>query len=151
MLKHEVRTFVKLRISRIVVAVGVAVLGMAGVGVLLWPRPVEHSIDYKMPGNPGPKIAAGQAAAIERRERVVAQTVWRKELEAQEYGRVFEDFWDGVIGATNKWEVVERFGFGEIALGEGRVKENLPHGIERWVPREKLESPHVDSYEGRFY
>jgi hypothetical protein len=143
----------KRRVTRIVVAVGIGVLGMAAVGVWLWPRAVEHSIDYKMPGNPGPKIAAAEAAAIERRERVVAQTVWRKELEAQEHGRVFEDFWDALNAGTNaarKWEVVENFRFGEVALGQGRVKESLAHGIERWVPAkgEKLESPHVDFYEG---
>src|SRR3954471_6915461 len=90
---------------RIALAVFALVSLMALAGYLFWPRVVEHPVDYKMPGNPGPKIAAAQAAAIVRRERLVEQTVWLKEMEAQQYGRVFEDFWDALNAATNKWDV----------------------------------------------
>lgn len=86
-----------------------------------------------MPGNPQPKIYAAQAAAIERRERVIAQTIWAKEMEAQEHGRVFEDFWDSVNAATNKWRAVERLGFTGITLGKWEVSETLGHGIQRWA------------------
>src|ERR1041384_1981639 len=133
-------------VRRITLGVVAGVLAMGAIGYALWPRPVQYQVDYKMPGNPGPKIAAAQAAAIERREKVVDQTIWRKEMEAQEYGRVLEDFWDALNAATNKWEVVERLPFEGIFLGEWKVKESLGHGIERWAPGKKLESPHVDSY-----
>ena len=125
----------KLGIRRMVVALGVGIGLMAGAGVWLWPRQQELAVDYKMPGNPQPKIDAAKAAAIERRERVIDQTIWRKEMEAQEYGRVFEDFWDALNAATNKWDVVEGFRFAGILMGEGRVKESLPHGIDRWKAR----------------
>jgi enediyne biosynthesis protein E4 len=142
----------KVGIRRVFVAIAVGVGVMAAIGVWLWPKPQELSVDYKMPGNPQPKIDAAKAAAIERRERVIDQTIWKKEIEAQEYGRVFEDFWDALNAATNKWAVVEAFRFAEIGMGQGRVKESLPHGIERWAARtaavgKKSESPHVDSYD----
>jgi hypothetical protein len=45
--------------------------------------------------NPRARIVAAQVAAIERREAMADQTIWLKEIEAQEYGQVFEDFRDG--------------------------------------------------------
>src|SRR5689334_9898839 len=107
----------KLKIRRTVSAVAVGVGVMAAVGVWVWPRRQELSLDYRMPGNPQPKIDAAKAAAIERREQVIEQTVWKKEMEAQEYGRVFEDFWDALNAATNKWEVVEEFPCQGVRLG----------------------------------
>lgn len=91
--------------ARITVASLLAVAAGALVGWWLWPREPAHGIDYKMPGNPQPKIHAAQAAAIERRERVVAQSIWAKEMEAQAHGRVVEDFWDAINAASNKLEV----------------------------------------------
>ena len=81
---------------------------------MFWPRFVKHEVDYRMPGNPGSKIAAAEAAVIERRERLIDQTIWPKELEAQAYGRMLEDFWDALNAATNKWEVVEGLKFREV-------------------------------------
>jgi len=135
-------------LRRIALGVLAGIVAMAGIGYLCWPRPVEYQVDYKMPGNPGPKIAAAEAAAIERREHLVDQTIWRKEMEAQEYGRVFEDFWDALNAATNKWEVVERLPFESIVLGEWKVKESLGYGIERWIPEKKSETRHLVSYNG---
>src|SRR5436190_2009140 len=100
--KYRLRSYMKPRLRRIGLGVLAGVLMMAGAAYLFWPHLVEHQVDYKMPGNPQPKIAAAQAAAIERRERLVEQTIWRKEMEAQEHGRVFEDFWDALNAATNK-------------------------------------------------
>src|SRR3954467_8588425 len=128
-------------VRRVTLAVLAGVWVMVAIGYFFWPRPVQYQVDYKMPGNPGPKIAAAQAAVIERRERLVDQTIWKKEMEAQEYGRVFEDFWDALNAATNKWEVVERLPFESIVLREWNVKESLGHGIERWSPAKKSETP----------
>jgi enediyne biosynthesis protein E4 len=132
-------------VRRVALAVLAALLLMAAAGYLLWPRFVEHPIDYKMSGNPGPKIAAAQAAAIERRERVIDQTVWRKEMEAQQHGRVFEDFWDALNAATNKWAALQKLNFSELNLGQRAAKEMLPHGIERW-PEKVSETRHLVSY-----
>src|SRR5436190_1258764 len=93
-------------LRRIALSVFAGVCLMVVAGFLFWPRFMERNVDYKMSGNPGPKITAAQAAAIERRERLIEQTIWPKETEAQEYGRVFEGFWDALNAATNKWDVV---------------------------------------------
>ena len=119
---------------------------MAIAGYLFWPRLVVSQVDYKMPGNPGPKIAAAQAAGIERRERLIDQTVWRKEMEAEEYGRVFEDFWDALNADTNKWAIVEGLRFEEVVLGVWKEKQRLGHGIETWAAGKKPEPPAVYSY-----
>jgi enediyne biosynthesis protein E4 len=131
-------------LRRIGLTVLAAVLLMAVAGYLFWPRFVEHQLDYKMPGNPGPKIVAARVAAIERREQVIDQTIWPKELEAQEYGRVIEDLWDALNAASNKWDVVEGMRFEELILGEWKKKESLPHGMEVWW--NTSESAAVDSY-----
>ncbi len=76
-----------------------------------------------------PELAA-QLAAIEQRELKIAETVWAKELLAQECGRTFEAFWDSVIAASNKLDVVASFSFGEIILGNWNSTNRLPHGIQ---------------------
>ncbi len=127
---------------RIALGVLTGVFVLILTGYWSWPRFVEHRVEYRIAGNPRPKIIAAQVAAIERREAVVNQTVWRTEMLAQEYGRVFEDFWDALNLSTNKWEVVERFRFEAAILGRLKKTDSLPHGIERW---EKLaESSAVD-------
>ena len=131
-------------LRRIALSVFAGALLMAVAGYLCWPRFLEHKVDYRMPGNPGPKIVAAQVAAIERREELIDQTIWLKEIDAQEYGRVFEDFWDALNGATNKWDVVEGLRFEELVLSAWKKKETLPHGIESW--RKMSESTAVDSY-----
>jgi hypothetical protein len=130
--------------SRIALAVLAGVLLMGVTGYLLWPRGPQAEVDYRMPGNPRPKILAAGAAKIERRERVIDETIWVKELEAQEYGKVIEDFWDALNAATNQWEVVEGLKFEELVLGEWKRTESLPHGIENW--RNKAESTATNSY-----
>src|SRR6185436_605489 len=138
--------FMMTPLRRIVLTVSAGVLLMALAGYLYWPRFVEPKVDYKMPGNPGPKILAAQAAAIERRERVIDQTTWPKEIEAQEYGRVFEDFWDELNAATNKWDVAAALNFEQVVLGVWKKKESLSHGIESLVPEKTSESTAVESY-----
>src|SRR3954467_5719089 len=133
-------------VRRVTLAVLAGVWVMVAIGYFFWPRPVQYQVDYKMPGNPGPKIAAAQAAVIERRESLVDQTIWRKEMEAEEYGRVLEDFWDALNAATNKWPVVEELKFEGIVLGEWKAKERLGHGIERWPPGKTSETRYLVSY-----
>jgi hypothetical protein len=130
----------------IAIALVVAVCLMAALGIYFWPRPPQYSVDYKMPGNPGPKIAAAQAAAIERRERVIDETLWKKEIEAQQYGRVFEDFWDALNAATNKWDVVAGLKFDHVTFADWNAKEDLGHGIQRWTPAKKSETPRLISH-----
>ncbi len=139
--------FIMTPLRRIALSVLAGAVSMAAAGYLFWPRWVTHEVDYRMPGNPAPKITAGHAAAIQRRERVIDQTVWRKEMEAQAHGRVFEDFWDALNAATNKWAVVEGLKFEEAVLGAWQKQESLPHGIERWVAEKTPESAEAESSE----
>jgi hypothetical protein len=132
---------------RIIFAVLVAVAIMFALAIAFWPRPREVSIDYKMPGNPGPKIAAAQAAVIERRERVIDQTIWRKEIQAEEYGRVFENSWDALNAATNKWDIVHGLTFDNLTLPDWTAQEDLGHGIKRWKPNANPETRHLVSYD----
>lgn len=101
-------------------------------------------MDYRMSGNPSPKILAAKVAGIERREQVVDQTLWLKEMEAEEHGRVFEDFWDALNAATNKWEAAEGLRFEKVVWGAWTRQESLAHGIESW----SAGSPEIDSYGG---
>ena len=131
-------------IRKTALTVFAGVLLMAVTGYLLWPRSPQTEVDYKMSGNPRPKILAAGVAKIERRERVIDETIWAKELEAQVYGRVIEDFWDALNAATNKWEVVEGLKFEALVLGVWEKTERLPHGIESW--RKAEGSPAINSY-----
>jgi len=68
--------------------------------------------------------------AFEARERQVDETVWAKELIAQECGRTFESLWDSINTATNKLSLAASFPVGEIVLGKWNAPHALPHGIE---------------------
>lgn len=66
---------------------------------------------------------------IEAEERRVAETVWAKEMLAQECGRTIERLWDEINLATNKLEVLSKFTVGEVVFGKWDSVEELPHGI----------------------
>jgi len=62
--------------------------------------------------------------ALENREKEANQTVWAKEILAQECGRVFENLWDALNRATNKFALLESWPVGEIIpprLGPARM------------------------------
>jgi hypothetical protein len=108
---------------------------VAGTAAILyfryWPRDPAPAIDYKVPGNPQPKIDAAKAALIERREKLVDQTIWAKEMQAQQNGRVIEDYWDTLNASTNRFQIAGNLSFKNLTLGAWNSIENLPHQIER--------------------
>jgi len=61
---------------------------------------------------------AAQFAAFEAKEQQVTDTVWAKEILAQECGRTFESLWDSLNAATNKLGVAASFPVGEIVLSK---------------------------------
>ena len=75
-----------------------------------------------------------QVAALEAREQRVAETVWSKELLAQECGRTFESLWNSLNAATNQLHALASFPVGEIVLGHWTLPQALPHGIELREP-----------------
>lgn len=82
---------------------------------------------------------AEELAALEAREQQVAETIWAKELLAQQCGQRFERFWDALNRAPDKWAVVASFEFEELSPGTRAASELLPHGIQRRQPM--LHSP----------
>ena len=60
----------------------------------------------------------------------MAETVWAREILAQECGGTFEALWEGVIAATNKLRVVAAFDVGEVVLGRWPAAETLSQGIQ---------------------
>ena len=90
------------------------------------PRPTQTQTAGA--GRVSPELAA-QLAQLEARERMIDQTVWAKELVAQQCGRTIESLWDGLNAATNKLALAAAFQLGAIVLGKWTVAETLPHGI----------------------
>jgi len=84
--------------------------------------------------NPAGPELAHQLRALESRENELDRTVWAKEMLAQECGRVFESLWDSLNAATNKFDVLASFQFGELVAGNfGPPKKSGP-GIEARGP-----------------
>jgi len=75
-----------------------------------------------------------KATGDEAQERHADETVWAKEILAQECGRTFESLWDSLNAATNKLSLMASFPFGEIILGKWNQPKTLPHGIELREP-----------------
>src|SRR5687768_9924163 len=96
------------------------------------PPPVEterhREIRRSVLHNVGAEVV-NEVLRIEEQEKQAAATVWAKEMLAQECGRTIEKLWDEINGATNKLEVVARFGVEEVQLGRWDKMEVLPHGI----------------------
>ena len=75
-----------------------------------------------------------QFARLEAKEKKVAETVWGKEILAQECGRTFQSLWDSLNAATNKLNLLASFPVGEIVLGKWNPPQTLPHEIELREP-----------------
>jgi enediyne biosynthesis protein E4 len=84
---------------------------------------------------------AEQLAALEAREQLIAETIWAKELLAQQAGLRFDRFWDELNQAADKWAVVAAFDFGELRPGTRQESEPLPHGMERRQPERGRPDP----------
>jgi hypothetical protein len=79
---------------------------------------------------PEPKPLSYPNAWLEEREEKMNQTVWAKEMLAQECGLVFDSFWNALNAATNKLSVAAAFPLGEIALGQWETMRVLPHAVQ---------------------
>lgn len=92
------------------------------------PEAVE-AITKSVPHRVGANLV-NEVLEIEARERAVAETVWAKEILAQECGRTIEKLWDEINRASNKLEVLREFDCGEVVIGSWEPAQNLPHGIQ---------------------
>lgn len=91
----------------------------------------------RRPGAPLPATNLLAALlALEAREAAAAQSVWAPELLAQRHGRVFEDLWDSLHRATNRWAVLADFDPGELLLPAFGAPRAWPHGILSFTPED---------------
>jgi enediyne biosynthesis protein E4 len=93
-------------------------------------RNPSTAVDSAIVSNRTSQELAGRFARFDAEEQKVAETVWAKELLAQQCGRTFESLWDSLNAATNKLSLVASFSVGEIVLGKWNQPQTLPHGIE---------------------
>src|SRR5439155_16927966 len=70
-----------------------------------------------------------QFMALESRENQLNQTVWAKEILAEQCGQVVESLWDSLNEATNKLEVAASFPAGEWIVGNYGATQSVAHGI----------------------
>jgi hypothetical protein len=111
-------------------AVAVA-LGVGG-GILWWGLKPESA------DSPGPAPASSSAsvqestspfARFEAGLKHIDDTVWSRELLAQECGRTLELFWDSLNPSSNRWAVIREFDPGPVTLGSWSGETQGPLGI----------------------
>lgn len=73
-----------------------------------------------------------QYLALERAENEHDQTTWAPELQSLVHEMVFVRLWDALRGASDEYEPLRNFAFGNITLATNVVRsEDLQHGIRR--------------------
>jgi hypothetical protein len=71
-----------------------------------------------------------QVAQLEAKERTIAETVWAKEMLAQECGRTIESLWNSLNATTNKLKLIASFPLSEIVLAKWSPAQTVPHAIQ---------------------
>lgn len=118
---------------------GLSVLGTLIVVLSLFP-----SGRHDTPNGLDPETVrsvAARLAALEAAERSVDETIWAKEILAQQCGLKFEALWDSVNAASNKWDVLSEVSFRELVPPRLENPELLGRGIERWNPSAAAAEP----------
>ena len=90
----------------------------------------ENGQVVKSETEPTEKLQGRVDGAVAQREKM-DRTVWKGEIQAQEYEATFIGLWDQLREAENPWEVIKDFTFGKIRYpGFGSVKK-LSRQIEQ--------------------
>jgi hypothetical protein len=89
-------------------------------GYLIWNQPLRSP----MTDAANRPIAAAPSRAseknwLEAKEQKMNETVWAKEMLAQQCGLTFDSLWDTLNNTTNKLPVIAAFPLGELILGTG--------------------------------
>lgn len=80
------------------------------------------------------RSVAASLAALEAAERGLDETLWKKEILAQQCGEKFEAIWDALNAASNKWEVLSAVSFQELLPPDLNASQSLGRGVELWKP-----------------
>lgn len=112
------------------------VLLLAGVGLLFVrsSRTNSRGVNQANEADARVRELAVQLTSLEARERQVSETVWAREILAQECGQVFETLWDALNTTTNKFDVLGLFPFGELIPPKWGAPRADAHGIEAFEP-----------------
>lgn len=75
------------------------------------------------------KQAEQKAKAILDERKKTDETVWAKEVKAQDYEEVFINLWNGLLKAPNQLEKLSEFPFGKILAGQPATPAPHAYGI----------------------
>lgn len=110
-------------------------LALLAIALLLWwLRPISPGLRSTAERKTAEDQIIAQFLTLEAREREAEQTVWAREMLAQQCGRIFESLWNSINAATNKWQPVGSFPVGELLLPTFGPPEQLSQGIEVFSP-----------------
>jgi hypothetical protein len=116
----------KHRSARLVLLFALLALALA---FSLWMRRHSSASRLAKETNADPEVVA-RFLALEAREREIEQSVFAKELLAQQSARVFESFWDSLNAATNKLRVLASFPVGEVIVPSFNPPERIGQGMD---------------------
>jgi ASPIC/UnbV protein/VCBS repeat protein len=103
--------------------------------LLLWSsRTASRGVEPANDADALVRELAAQLTALDSQERQVSETAWRREMLAQECGRVFEALWDSLNATTNKFDVLALLPFGELIPPKWSPPHAEAHGIESFEP-----------------
>jgi enediyne biosynthesis protein E4 len=92
-----------------------------------WVRP--NSPETESPADPK---SGRRFSKIDTQQRQLDDTIWAKEIEAQEHEEVFVRLWDQLRTSNDQFSILERFPFGELTIGTLGTNSSLAtanHGI----------------------
>lgn len=90
--------------------------------------------------------AAQQGEQIDLEQQRLDHSVWARELQAQECGRIFEDFWDALNHTTNQLRLAAAFPLPELRLGQWDEGRALPHRISIRGQREPSQALSTETW-----
>jgi enediyne biosynthesis protein E4 len=102
------------------------------VGLLFFPSRRESGSSVRPRGTAGSlsQEMVGKLITLETKEKQISETVWAKELLAEQCGSVFEQLWDSLIVSTNRFSTLASFHAGEIITPNYMPSRAIAHGIE---------------------
>jgi hypothetical protein len=102
------------------------------VGLLFFPSRRESGRSVRSRGTAGSlsQELVGKLVTLETKEKEISETVWAKELLAEQCGSVLEQLWDSLIVSTNKFNTLASFHAGEVITPKYVLSRATVHGIE---------------------